>query len=187
MAPETIRLVSEASTLSQIPTKIETLFAALDSLRRAKDGRVHKYRNDTRDKTDSAARELQTTAESVRVVQKQRDLENLKNQFDADTAAFDFMTDKLDKRLDELGYSCPREMIEVLDKRLDRLQKILDEADTKEKKLTDEIRVLREKKRRLENRIKTGQVPQVTELPKTVPQPPQVQAAQTRRPARTRR
>ena len=40
MAPETIRLVSEASTFSQVRTKIETLFAALDSLRRAKDGRV---------------------------------------------------------------------------------------------------------------------------------------------------
>jgi chromosome segregation ATPase len=182
MAPETIRLVSEASTLSQIPTKIETLFAALDSLKKARDRRVNKYRNDSRERVDSAARELQTTAESVRVVQKQRDLENLKNQFDADTAAFDFMTAKIDKRLDELGYSCPREMIEVLEKRLDRLQKVLDEADTKEKKLTDEIRALREKKRRLENRIKTGQVAQVTQLPEAVPQP-----AQTRRPARTRR
>jgi DNA repair exonuclease SbcCD ATPase subunit len=182
MAPETIRLVSEASTLSQIPTKIETLYAALDSLKKARDRRVNKYRNDSRARVDSAARELQTTAESARVVQKQRDLENLKNQFDADTAAFDFMTDKIEKRLDELGYSCPREMIEVLDQRLDRLQKILDEADTKEKKLTDEIRALREKKRRLENRIKTGQVAQVTELAEAVPQP-----AQTRRPARTRR
>jgi hypothetical protein len=67
------------------------------------------------------------------------------------------------------------------------LQKILDEGDTKEKTLTDEIRALREKKRRLENRIKTGQVPQVTQLPEAVSQPPQVQPAQTRRPARTRR
>jgi hypothetical protein len=67
------------------------------------------------------------------------------------------------------------------------LQKIVDETDTKEKKLTDEIRALREKKRRLENRIKTGQMPQATQLPEAVPQPPQVQPAQVRRPARTRR
>jgi len=186
MAPETIRLVSEASTLSQVRTNIETLFAALDSLEKARDERVNKYRNDSREKVDAVARELQTTAEAARVVQKQKDLENLKNQFDADTAAFDFMTDKIDKRLEDLGYSCPKEMIEVLEKRLDRLQKIVDEADTTEKKLNDEIRALREKKRRLENRIKAGQVPQATQLPQTA-QPPQVQPAQARRPARTRR
>jgi DNA repair exonuclease SbcCD ATPase subunit len=187
MAPETIRLVSEASTFSQVRTKIEILFAALDSLRRARDGRAHKYRNDTRDKIDSAARELQTTAEAARVVQRQKDLENLKNQFDVDTAAFDFMTDKIDKRLEDLGYGCPGEMIEVLEERLDRLQKILDEADTKEKRLTDEIRALREKKRRLENRIKAGQVPSARQLPEPTAQPPQLQPAQTRRPARKRR
>jgi DNA repair exonuclease SbcCD ATPase subunit len=186
MAPETIKLVSEASTFSHVRTKIEILFAALDSLRRAKDGRVHKYRNDTRDKIDSAARELQTTAETARVVQRQKDLENLKNQFDLDTAAFDFMTDKIDKRLEDWGYGCPSEMIEVLEERLDRLQKILDEADTKEKRLTDEIRALREKKRRLENRIKAGQVPSATQLPAPTAQP-QLQPAQARRPVRKRR
>ena len=186
MAPETIRLVSQASTLSQARTKIEILFAALDSLKKARDGRVHKYRNDTREKIDAAARDLQTTAEAARVVQKQKDLENLKNQFDTDTAAFDFMTDKIDKLLEDLGYSCPSEMIEVIEERLDRLQKIVDEADTKEKKLTNEIRALREKKRRLENRIKTGQVPPATQPPQTA-QPPRVQPARTRRPARPRR
>jgi hypothetical protein len=62
----------------------------------------------------------------------------------------------------------------------------VDEADTKEKKLTDEIRALREKKRRLENRIKTGQVPPATQPPQTA-QPPQVQPVRTRRPARPRR
>src|SRR6266542_2426988 len=184
MAPETIRLVSETSASSPVRTKIEILFAALDSLKKARDERVQKYRNDTRNKIDSAARELQTTAAAARVVQKQKDLENLKNQFDADTAAFDFMTDKIDKRLEDLGYSCPREMIEVLEERLDRLQKIVDEADTKEKKLTDEIRALREKKRRLENRIKAGQVPPATQLPEPTAQ---VQPAQARRPARKRR
>jgi chromosome segregation ATPase len=187
MAPDTIRLVSQTSTLSQVRTKIDILFAALDSLKKAKDGRVNKYRNDSREKVDAVARELQTTAEAARVVQRQKDLENLKNQFDADTAAFDFMTDKIDKRLEDLGYSCPREMIEVLEERLDRLQKIVDEADTKEKKLTDEIRALRERKRRLENRIKTGQVPPAIRLPEPTAQPPQVQAAQAKRPARTRR
>jgi predicted nucleic acid-binding Zn-ribbon protein len=186
MAPETIRLVSETSASSPLRTKIEILFAALDSLKKARDGRANKYRNDIREKVDSAARELQTTADAARVVQKQKDLENLKNQFEADTAAFDFMTDKIDKRLEDLGYSCPSEMIEVLEKRLDRLQKIVDEADTKEKTLTDEIRALREKKRRLENRIKAGQVPPITQLPEPTPQP-QVQRAQARRPARTRR
>jgi len=186
MAPETIRLVSETSASSQMRTIIETLFAALDSLAKARDERVNKYRNDSREKVDAAARELQTTADAARVVQKQKDLENLKNQFDADTAAFDFMTDKIDKRLEDLGYTCPRDMIEVLEKRLDRLQKIVDEADTKEKKLNNEIRALREKKRRLENRIKAGQVPQTTQLPQTA-QPPQVQPSQARRPARTRR
>jgi chromosome segregation ATPase len=186
MAPETIRLVSETSASSPVRTKIEILFAALDSLKKARDGRANKYRNDTREKIDSAARELQATADAARVVQKQKDLENLKNQFEADTAAFDFMTDKIDKRLEDLGYSCPSEMIEVLEERLDRLQKIVDEADTKEKKLTDEIRALREKKRRLENRIKSGQMPPITQLPEPTPQP-QVQRAQARRPARKRR
>jgi hypothetical protein len=66
------------------------------------------------------------------------------------------------------------------------LQKIVDEADTKEKKLTDEIRALRERKRRLENRIKTGQVQQATQLPEATPQPAQVRPAPTRRPARRR-
>jgi chromosome segregation ATPase len=187
MAPETIRLISEASTLSQVRTKIETLFAALDSLKRAKYARINKYRNDSREKVDAIARELQTTAEAARVVQRQKDLDNLRNQFDADTAAFDFMIDNIDKRLEDLGYSCPREMIEILEKRLDRLQKMVDEADVKEKKLTDEIRALRERKRRLENRIKTGQVAQTTQPPEATPQPPPVQPAQARRPARTRR
>jgi hypothetical protein len=184
MPPETIRLVSEPSTSSQVRTTIETLFAAHDSLEKAKDERVNKYRNETREKIDSSARELQTTAEAARVVQKQRDLETLKNQCDADTAAFNFMADKIDKRLEDLGYSCPREMIGVLEERLDRLQKIVDEVDTK---LNDEIRALRERKRRLENRIKTGQVPQTTQLPEATSQPPQEQPAQARRPARTRR
>jgi chromosome segregation ATPase len=186
MAPETIRLVSAASTLPQVRTKIEILFAALDSLKKARASRASKYRNETREKIDLAARDLQTTAEAARVVQKQRDLENLKNQFDTDTAAFDFMTDKIEKRLEDLGYSCPSEMIEVIEERLDRLQKIVDEADTEEKKLTDEIRALRERKRRLENRIKAGQLPPATQLPEPTAQP-QVQAAQARRPARKRR
>ena len=186
MAPETIRLVSEATLLPQVRTKIETLFAALDSLRKARAGRANKYRNDAREKIDSAAREIQTTADGPRVVQKQKDLENLKTQFDAETAAFEYMTEKIDKRLDDLGHSHPREMIEVLEKRLDRLQKIVDEADTKEKKLTDEIRALRERKRRLENRIKTGPVQQATQSPEATSQAAQVQPAPTRRPARRR-
>jgi predicted nucleic acid-binding Zn-ribbon protein len=185
MAPETIRLVSGTSASSPVRTKIEILFAALDSLKKARDGRANKYRNDTREKIDLAARELQTTADATRVVQKQKDLENLKNQFEADTAAFDFMTDKIDKRLEDLGYSCPSEMIEVLEKRLDRLQKIVDQADTTEKNLSDEIRALKEKKRRLENRIKAGQVPPITQLPEPTPEP-QVQRAQARRPSRRR-
>ena len=118
--------------------KIEILFAALDSFEEARDGRVHKYRNDTQEKIDAAARDLQTTAEAARVVQKQKDLENLKNQFDTDTAAFDFMTDKIDKRLGGFGLIAVRsEMIEVIEERLDRLQKIVDEADTGEKKPTE--------------------------------------------------
>jgi predicted nucleic acid-binding Zn-ribbon protein len=187
MAPETIRLVSETSASSPVRTKIEILFAALDSLKKARDGRADKYRNDTREKIDLAARELQTTADAARVVQKQKDLENLKNQFEADTAAFDFMTDKIDKRLEDLGYSCPSEMIEVLEKRLDRLQKIVDQADTTEKNLSDEIRALKEKKRRLENRIKAGQVPPITQLPEPTPEPQVQRAAQARRPSRRRR
>jgi predicted nucleic acid-binding Zn-ribbon protein len=186
MAPETIRLISETSTSSQVRTNIETLFAALDNLEKSKNERVHKYHTDVREKLDAAAKELQATADAARVVQKQKDLDTLKNQFEADTAAFDYMTDKIDKRLEELGYSCPQEMIAVLEERLDRLQKIVDEADTTEKKLNDEIRALREKKRRLENRIKAGQVPQKTPLPQTTQQP-QVQPAQARRPPRTRR
>jgi chromosome segregation ATPase len=186
MPPETIRLVSEATRLSQVQTKIETLFAALDSLRKASEGHANKYRNDIQEKIDSAAREIQATADGPRVVQKQKDLENLKTQFDAETAAFESMSEKIDRRIDELGHSYPREMLEILEKRLDRLQKIVDEADTKEKKLTDEIRALRERKRRLENRIKTGQVQQATQLPEATPQPAQVRPAPTRRPARRR-
>src|SRR5262245_38977223 len=109
-APE-IRLVTEPSTSSQVRTNIETLFAALDSLEKARDERVNKYQTDSKEKLDSAAKELQATADAARVVQKQKDLENLKNQFDTDTAAFDFMTNTIDKRLEDLGYSCPREMI----------------------------------------------------------------------------
>jgi len=165
---------------------IETLFAALDSLERAKDERANQYQIDSTERLDEAARELQATADAARVVQKQKDLENLKNQFEADTTAFDYMTDKIDKRLENLGYSCPKEMIEVLDRRLDRLQKIVDEADTQEKKLNDEIRALREKKRRLENRINAGQVPQTTEPPQPTQQP-QEQQAQAKRPRRARR
>jgi len=186
MAPETIRLISETSTSSQVRMNIETLFAALDSLERAKDERANKYQIDSTERLDAAARELQATADAARVVQKQKDLENLKNQFEADTTAFDYMTDKIDKRLENLGYSCPKEMIEVLDRRLDRLQKIVDEADTQEKKLNDEIRALREKKRRLENRINAGQVPQTTEPPQPTQQP-QEQQAQAKRPRRARR
>ena len=186
MASETIRLVSEAPLLSQVRTKIETLFAALDSLRKAREVRANKYRSDTREKIDSAAREMQTTADGPRVVQKQKDLENLKTQFDAETAAFEYMTEKIDRRLDELGHSHPREMIEILEKRLERLQKIVEEADTEEKKLTDEIRALRERKRRLENRIKTGQVQPAKQLPEAAPQPAQGQPAPTRRSSRRR-
>jgi len=186
MPPETIRLVSETSTSSQVRMNIETLFAALDSLERARDERANKYQIDSTERLDAAAKELQATADAARAVQKQRDLENLKNQFEADTTAFEYMADKIDKRLEDLGYSCPKEMIEVLDRRLDRLQKIVDEADTQEKKLNDEIRAVREKKRRLENRIKGGQVPQTTEPPQPTQQP-QEQQAQARRPPRTRR
>jgi chromosome segregation ATPase len=186
MAPETVRLISETSTSSQVRTNIETLFAALDSLEKARDERANKYQTDSREKLDAAARELHLTADAARVVQKQRDLENLKNQFEADTAAFDYMTDKIDKRLEDLGYTCPNEMIEVLDKRLDRLQKIVDETDTQEKKLNDEIRALREKKRRLETRIKAGQVPQTTEPAQTTQQP-QERPAQGRRPPRRKK
>jgi hypothetical protein len=186
MAPETIRLVSETSASSQLRTTIETLFAALDSLEKAREDRANKYQTDSREKLDAAARELQTTADPTRVVQRQRELENLKNQFEADTAAFEYMTDKIDKRLEELGYSCPKEMIELLEMRLDRLQKIVDEADTTEKKLNDQIRALRAKKRRLEYRIKAGQVPETTQLPEATRQP-QVQPAQGRRRSRTKR
>jgi DNA-binding protein H-NS len=77
-------------------------------------------------------------------------------------------------------------MIEVLEKRLERLQKIVDQADTTEKTLSDEIRALIQRKRRLENLIKAGQVPPIAQLPEPTAQP-QVQPAQARRPARKRR
>jgi hypothetical protein len=96
------------------------------------------------------------------------------------------MTDRIDKRLEELGYSWPKEMIELLETRLDRLQKIVDEADTTEKKLNDKIRALRAKKRRLKYRIKAGQVPETTQLPESTRQPP-MQPAQGRKRSRTRR
>jgi chromosome segregation ATPase len=186
MPPETIRLVSETSTSSQVRMNIETLFAALDSLERARDERANKYQIDSTERLDAAARELQATTDAARAVQKQRDLENLKNQFEADTAAFEYMTDKIGMRLEHLGYSCPEEMIDVLDRRLDRLQKIVDETDTQEKKLNDEIRALRERKRRLENRMKAGHVPKTTEPPQPAQQP-DLQQAQARRPRRIRR
>lgn len=183
MPPE-IRLISEPSSSSQVRTIIETFFAALDSLKKARVERVNKYQKDSTEKLDLAAKELKAT-DAAHIVQKQKDLETLKNQFDADTAAFDYMKGKIAERLEDLSNSNTAAMIGVLDERLNRLQKIVDEADTKEKELNDEIKALKAMKRKLENR-KAGQVAETTEPPQTTQQP-QEQPAQARRRPRTRR
>ena len=153
MVAETVRLVSQTPTSSQVQTNIETLFAALDSLEKGREERGNKYQIDSREKLDLAARELRANAEAGRVVQKQRDLESLKNQLEADTAAFDYMTNKINERLEELSDSNPEEMIEVLERKLEHLKKLIDEADVTEKNLDKDLRALQRRKAALERRL----------------------------------
>src|ERR671919_1963197 len=150
MAAETVRLVSQSLTSSQARANIETLFAALDGLEKARDERVCKYQIDSSERLDSAARELRANADAARVVQKHRDLENLKNQFDAETAAFDYMTDKINKRLEDLSDCNREEMIEVLETKIEHLRKLIDDTDVEEKKLEKDLRDFQRRKAALE-------------------------------------
>jgi hypothetical protein len=154
MSPETIRLVPEGSTPSQVRTNIETLFAAHKILETAKRDRENKYLKDSREKLDAAASELKATVDAARVVQKQKDLANLKNQCDAETAAFDYIMDKINRRLEDLTDSNPEEMIEVLERKLEHLRNLIDEADDTEKRLDKDLRELQRKKAALERRIR---------------------------------
>jgi len=181
MPPETIRLVSETSTSTQVT--IETLFAALDSLEKAKEDRVNKYQKERADLIQLVANELKTTADAARAVQKQKDLQAQETQFRADIAAIDYMIGEIDRRVKDLSYSNREAMIEVLTARIEELERRSDEAETKEKRIEEEIRKLRKTKEELAARARPRKEPQAAEAQ----QPSQVsQGAQTKQQSRTR-
>jgi chromosome segregation ATPase len=184
MPPETIRLVSEPSTSSQVRTAIEALFDAQDSLEKAKDERVHKYQKERADLIQLAASELRTTADAARAVRKQKDLQAQETQYQADIAAIDFMISEIDRRVKELSYSNRDAMIEVLTERIEELERRSDEAETKERRIEEEIRKLRKTKDELAARVRPRKEPQASEAQ----QPSQIsQGAETRQQSRTRR
>jgi DNA repair exonuclease SbcCD ATPase subunit len=186
MAPETVRLVSETSTSSQVQTNINTLFVAVDNLRKARDARISQYQNERIAVIQSAATDFKLTADAARAVQRQTELQNNETKFNGDIAAIDYLSEKIEERRTELGYTNPGEMIAVLTERIDELERRSEETETKQEEFESQIKKLQQMKHKLENMIKTGQVPQTTQLPETTQQP-QVQPAQARRPARTRR
>ena len=163
MPPETIRLVSEASTSSQVRTTIETLFAAHDSLEKAKEERVNKYQKERADLIQLAANELKATVDATRAVQKQKDLQAQENQYRADIAAIDYMIGEIDRRVKDLSYSNREAMIEVLTARIDELERRSDEAETKEKRIEEEIRKLRKTKDELAAGVRPRKEPQASE------------------------
>jgi chromosome segregation ATPase len=185
MAPETIRLVPETSTTSQVQTNINTLFVAIDNLHKARDARVSQHQNERIAVIQSAATDFKLTADAARAVQRQAELQNHETKFNGDIAAIDYMSEKIEERRAELGYSNPGEMIAVLTERIEELERRSEETETKQEECESEIKKLQQMKHKLENMIKAGQVPQATQPPQT-PQP-QVQPPQTRRPPRTRR
>jgi chromosome segregation ATPase len=185
MAPETIRLVAETSTTSQVQTTINTLFVAIDSLHKARDTRVSQYQNERIAVIQSAATDFKLTADAARAVQRQAELQNHETKFNGDIAAIDYMSEKIEERRAELGYSNPGEMIAVLTERIQELERRSEETETKQDEFESEIKKLQQMKHKLENMMKAGQVPQTTQLPQTPP--PQVQQPQTRRPPRKRR
>jgi hypothetical protein len=183
MPPETIRLVSEASTSSQVRTTIETLFAARDSLEKAKDERVNKYQKERADLIQLTANELKATADAARALQKQKDLQAQETQYKADIAAIDYMISEIDWRVKDLSYSNREAMIEVLTTRIEELERRSDEAETKEKRIEEEIRKLRKTKEELAAGIRPRKEPHASEAQ----QPSQIsQGAQTRQKSRTR-
>jgi DNA repair exonuclease SbcCD ATPase subunit len=186
MAPETIRLVPEPSTSPQVQTTIHILFVAIDNLRKARDFRVSQYQNERIAVIQSAATDFKLAADAAHAVQRQTELQNNETKFNTDIAAIDYMSEKIEERRAELGYSNPREMIAVLTERIEELERRSEETETKQEEFEGQIKKLQQMKHKLENMIKAGQVPQTTELPQTMQQP-QVQPAQARRPPRTRR
>ena len=163
MPPETIRLVSETSTASQVRMNIETLFAAHDSLEKAKDERVNKYQKERADLIQLAANELKTTADAARAVQKQKDLQTQETQYRADIAAIDYMIGEIDRRVKDLSYSNREAMIEALTARIEELERRSDEAETKEKRIEEEIRKLRKTKEELAAPVRPRKEPQASE------------------------
>jgi hypothetical protein len=116
-------------------------------------------------------------------VQKQKDLQAQETQYQADIASIDFMIGEIDKRLKDLGYSHREAMIEVLTERIEELQRRSDEAETKEKRIEEEIRKLRKSKDEFAVRMRPRKEPQALEAQ----QPSQTsQRAQTRQQSRTR-
>jgi DNA repair exonuclease SbcCD ATPase subunit len=186
MAPETIRLVSETSTSSQVQTTINTLFVAIDNLHKARDARVSQHQNERIAIIHSAATDFKLAADAAHAVQRQADLQNHETKFNGEIAAIDYMSEKIEERRTELGYSNPGEMIAVLTERIEELERRSQETETRQEEFESEIKKLQQMKHKLENMVKVGQVPQTTQLPQTTP-PPQVQQPQARRPPRTRR
>ena len=157
MAPEPIRLPLDTSTPSQIGTNIETLFDAIDKLQKAKEERVNKYQKESTELLQTAAKELQATADAARAMQKIKELQAKETQFEEEKKAIDYMIKTINRQIDSLSDSNPEEVIKVLEKRIDELQKRSDETDTKEKEFKSEIKTLQGKKRKLEARIKPPQ------------------------------
>jgi cell division protein FtsB len=185
MAPETIRLVSETST-PQVQTDINTLFVAIDNLHKARDARVSQHQKERTAIIQSAASDFKLTADAARAVQRQAELQNHETKFNGDIAAIDYMSEKIEERRTELGYSNPGEMIAVLTERIEELERRSEATESEQEELEGEIKKLQQMKHKLENMIKARQVPQTTQPPQTTQQP-QAQQPQTRRPPRTRR
>jgi predicted nucleic acid-binding Zn-ribbon protein len=172
-----------------VRTNIETLYAARDNLDKAKEERKSKYDKERADLIQAVANELKTTADPARVLQRQTELQNKEKQRNDEEGAIDSMIKTVDEQLEALSQSNPAEMIEVLTKRIDELQKRCDEADSKSKVLSKELTKLRKLKDTLESRIK-GKASQTTQpSPATQPsQPsPATQRAQTKGPTGTTR
>src|SRR4029453_10541986 len=167
MAPETIRLVPETSTTSQVQTNINTLFVAIDNLHKARDARVSQYQNERRAIIQSAASDFKHTADAARAVQRQAELQNHETKFNGDIAAIDYMSEKIEERRTELGYSNSGEMIAVLTERIKELERRCEATETEQGEFESEIKKLQQMKHKLENMMKARQVPQTTQQPQT--------------------
>ncbi|HSE90967.1 MAG TPA: hypothetical protein VLJ79_32460 [Candidatus Binatia bacterium] len=153
-------------------------------MEKAKDERVNKYQKERADLVQLAANELKTMADATRAVLKQKDLQAQETQYKADIAAIDYMIAEIDGRIKDLSYSNREAMIEFLTARIEELEKRSDEAETKEKRIEEDIRKLRKTKEELAARVRARKEPRASEAQQTAPIS---QGAQTKQQSRTRR